>query len=75
MTWAGVRPTTVLAALRRREPGFYEVSGLLRKHWPRVTRPRLYGAVFKSMVVTECFNRLRWAGVKPNGHQVYEVLA
>ena len=74
MSWGGVRWSTTHIALQKREPGLYEISELLREHWPRQKGPGRYGTVFKWMAKQRYWPRLRWVGVKRNGHQLYEVL-
>jgi hypothetical protein len=73
--WRGVSLRKVTRAIDRRDPGIYEIRELLREFWPWETRPAWYGQVFKSMVATGIFPRLRWAGQTSNGHQLYQVLA
>jgi hypothetical protein len=71
--WGGVNWATVAHAIARREPGTYEISELLSEHWQREKRPKLYGSIFKRMVLECAFPRVRWIGEKRDGHQVYEV--
>jgi len=72
--WKGVSLRKVRRAIDRRDPGVYEIRELLREFWPWEQRPGWYGQVFKSIVTTGIFPRLRWAGQTANGHQLYEVL-
>ena len=75
MSWGGVRWSTTHIALQKREPGLYEIKELLREHWPGQKCPSRYGTVFKWMARQNLWPRLRWVGVKRNGHQLYEVLS
>lgn len=72
--WKGVSWRKVTRTVDRRDPGIYEIRELLREFWPWEKRRSWYGQVFKSMVATGAFSRLRWVGEKSNGHQLYEVL-
>jgi hypothetical protein len=66
---------TVLAALKGKKPGFYELSELLDGSWSIVLRERWYGIQFKKAVLAGKIKRVRWVGQKSNRHQLYELLA
>ena len=70
----GVSPTKVARTLARREPGVYDIGGLLREYWPWEKRPSMYGSIFKAMVLHGFFPRVRWVGEKANGQALYEVV-